>query len=245
MMKEREYLLNSGEGSKEYCSCGNLLKDEYNFSLENYDDLSDYFSFKVVKILTCPACESLTVLLYTAGEQCSDHTETQDAISLRWIGLTYKKRILYSPKESFHHAVPHAISEVTNQAKSVLYVSSRASFILCRAVLEEICNDFDIPTEKLRDNGKTYFVNLKDRLSQLSNQENFSEDLQSVIEGIRELGNEGAHSDHLGFSNRTTTYDAERLLRLVEYAIEKLYIDKYRQREAIDILNQLKDIKKI
>jgi hypothetical protein len=238
-MKEVRYQINQDE-VKEYCNCGSLLIEKHNFSHHYYDDLDDHTEFWVLKYLVCPACESLTVLLYTAQEDNSQYYETDEEKTENWLWRGYMRRVLYAPKKRLHSSVPYSISEVTNQAQLVFSASPRASFILCRAVLEEICTDFSIPTEKLRDNGKSFFLNLKDRLSLLFQKENLPEDLKSVMQGIRELGNEGAHSNHLSFEKQVIAEDAESLLMLVQYVIEKLYVDKDRQQEAMKILNQLK-----
>ena len=71
-------------------------------------------------------------------------------------------------------------------------------------------------------------------------QEKMSEDLIAIIQGIRELGNEGTHSDHLTFAKQVEPEDADSLLTLINYVIERLYVDKYRQQEAGDVLTKLK-----
>ena len=68
-----------------------------------------------------------------------------------------------------------------------------------------------------------------------------SEDLVDIIQGIRELGNEGAHSDHLTFAKQVKVEDANSLLMLVNYVVERLYVDKYRQQEAEGELIKLKE----
>ena len=132
------------------------------------------------------------------------------------------------------------LEEVLNQAESVVSNSPRASFILCRAVLEEICNDFEIPTEQQNNKGKNYFIKLHDRLSQLFEQEKLPEELQIIIKDIKDFGNEGAHSTHLKFSQQVEIEDAGNLIMLVKYVLERLYVDRYRQKEAKNILKTLK-----
>jgi Domain of unknown function (DUF4145) len=242
-MRENKYHLNNSEGEKEYCECGSLLKCEHELSHNYYDEEGLYTQFNVFKVLVCPACESVTILLYIAEEWISpddEEEETEQEKLAKWLFRSYERRVLYAPKKRLHHSVPYFISEVANQAEAVLATSPRASFILCRAVLEEICTDFKIPTKKLNRKGDYYFINLKDRLLQLFDQESLSEGLKPIIEVIRELGNEGAHSDHLTFSSKLETQDAQRLLMLIEYVLERLYVDKYRQQEAMELLNKLK-----
>ena len=82
---------------------------------------------------------------------------TEEQEQERWLYRRYTRKVLYSPKERFHLSIPHAISEVVNQAQSVIYSSPRGSFILCRAVLEEICDEFKIPRESLNKKGKKKF----------------------------------------------------------------------------------------
>ncbi|MGD1808894.1 DUF4145 domain-containing protein [Dapis sp. BLCC M126] len=77
-------------------------------------------------------------------------------------------------------------------------------------VLEEICHYFKIPIEATNNKDKSYFVNLSDRLTQLFEQEQMSEDLREIIQGIRQLGNEGAHSEHLTFTKQVISCPVEQ-----------------------------------
>ena len=92
----------------------------------------------------------------------------------------------------------------------------------------------------MNNKGKSHFVNLNERLTQLFEKEKMAEDLIAIIQGIRELGNEGTHSDHLTFVKQVKVEDADSLLTLVNYVTERLYVDKYRQREAEEVLSKLK-----
>lgn len=225
---------------KEFCNCGNLMKLE---SLSRHEfhegDVPDYtYTIQVFKILTCPVCNSATVLLYRAvGDRGEDSEEIESGVPPCH---RYTQQILYAPKKQLHPVIPIPISEVINQAQAVLASSPRASFILCRAVLEEVCNDFEIPSEDISKNGKPYFINLHKRLSELFKREELPEDLQEIIQGIKDLGNEGAHSNHATFERQVQFQEAENLLTLVKYALERLYVDKIRQREATETLNKLK-----
>lgn len=227
------------DAEREFCNCGNLMRCENTFSHQNGNDECPYYTVEVFKIFTCSACNEATVIRYsTLRNENEDefHKDDVEAVLYR----SYTRRVLHTPKKQLHPAVPRSIAEITHQAESVLSNSPRASFILCRAVLEEICNDFKVPTEGVNNKGKSYFVNLHDRLTQLFEQEKLSEDLIAIIQGIRELGNEGAHSDHLTFAKQVKSQEADSLLTLVNYVIERLYVDKCRQQEAEEVLSQLK-----
>ncbi len=227
------------ESSREFCNCGSVMKCENTFSHRWYDnEENSYYAIQIFKILTCLTCHSVTVLLYTAG---GDEEDDEQYAQLNEPPIrSYNRAVLYAPAKQLHGAIPQSISEVVKQAEAVLAKSPRASFILCRAVLEEICNDFKIPTENINNKGKSYFIKLHDRLSHLFDQEQMPEELQAIIHGIKDLGNEGAHSAHLTFSKQVEVRDAENLLTLVNYVLERLYVDRYRQQEAAETLKALK-----
>ncbi|MCC3419619.1 MAG: DUF4145 domain-containing protein [Microcoleus sp. PH2017_07_MST_O_A] len=213
------------------------MKCEKAFSHHLYDnEENSYYTIQVFKILTCLTCDSVTVLLYSAGGIEEEDEQNPNEPQFR----CYGRSVLYAPARQLHDSIPLSISEVVKQAEAVLARSPRASFILCRAVLEEICNDFKIPTESTNNKGKSYFIKLHDRLSQLFKQEKMPEELQTIINGIKDLGNEGAHSDHLAFAKQVKAQDAENLLTLVNYVLERLYFDRYRQQEAAETLKELK-----
>lgn len=64
--------------------------------------------------------------------------------------------------------------------------------------------------------------------------------MQDVIQGIKDLGNEGAHSTHEAFKRQVTSQEADDLLALVDFVLDRLYVDKARQQEASEKLNKLK-----
>ena len=222
------------KSNREFCACRSLmnLKKEIQRQVRVSEEY-DYF-IEIVKILECPACHSLTIVLYSTNGNSQDDSFSEyyerDLDSCE----RYTRRLLYTPKETPNSAIPAAISEVIQQAESVVENSPRASFILCRAAIEEICNDFKIPSKDINRKGEPFFISLKDRLSKLFLQEQISQDLITVIEGIRELGNEGTHSDHLVFSCQVTDQDAKNLIDVVNYVAERLYINKVNQQNAED-----------
>lgn len=228
---------------REFCNCGNLMKRESTFRhrIGNHED--SYYTIEIFEIFTCPACNEATLICYSAlGNEDADEMNRMYGDDVeKELYREYHRTVLHAPNKRLHHEIPQPIAEVTYQAQSVLSKSPRASFILCRAVLEEICNDFKIPVQRLNNKGKSHFVNLNERLTQLFEKERMSEDLVAIIQGIRELGNEGTHSDHLTFAKQVKVEDAENLLTLVNYVIERLYVDKYRQQEAGEVLSKLKE----
>jgi len=220
------------EVHEEVCRCGNIMNCIKTTTYSEVD--GGYYIHRTLKVLMCSRCNFPTVLLYKVAGNGDEEEYFQDTpIEREWECL-----ILYGPNRQVHQAVPTNISEVFNQAEAILASSPRASFILCRAVLEEICNDFGIPAKGTNNNGKP----LQQRLTQLFQQEKeiISADLKDVIEGIKELGNEGAHSTHETFNKLVTSQEADDLLALVDFVIYMLYVHKARQQEATEKLNKLK-----
>jgi hypothetical protein len=227
------------EAEKEFCNCGSVLKCEKIFSHHDYDEDDDpFYGIQFFKILICPACNSATVILYSALGNSYEDEENEK------IGQPsfheHSRRVLYAPKKKLHSAIPKSIAEVASQAEVVLASSPRASFILCRAVLEEICNNFEIHTEKINSKGGTTFIGLKGRLSQLFKEQEMSEDLQAIINGVKDLGDKGAHRDHLTFTEQVEVKEAENLLELVYYILERVFVDQERKRDASETLEKLK-----
>lgn len=216
------------------------MKCEESFAHRLYRNEEDsFYSIEVFKILTCLNCRLATVVLYSS---IGLDEESEQSIDLEEIvERPYQRTVLYGPTKQFHPAIPHSIAEVAKQAEAVLEYSPRANFILCRAILEEVCNNFNIPIKNINSKGKSYFLNLHDRLLQLFEKERMPQDLQAIIQGIKDLGNEGAHSDHLTFVRQVKVQDAKQLFNLVNYVLEFLYVDRWRREEAKKTLNTLKN----
>jgi hypothetical protein len=93
---------------------------------------------------------------------CCDGDEDENSGN-EWIDRVYDRKVLCAPKKQIHAAIPQSIEDVL--AEAVMSSPPRATFILCRAVLEEICNDFVIPTEQQSSKGNSRYIKLHDRLS--------------------------------------------------------------------------------
>ena len=243
MNKDNSFVLYEGEEKhlKEFCNCGSILELQKSFAKKYFSEIDDYYPIETFKILYCLACNSTTVVLYYALGNTNDD---DDRAIRRYNGpveYKYTRSVLYAPEKEFHLSVPFSVSKMLNQAEAVLVHSSKASFMLCRAALEEICNEFEIPSSVVNKKGKSYFVNLKDRLSQLFEKKSLSEDLQSIINDMRELGNEGVHADYFYLRKHVKRRDAESLIALTNYVVERLYIDEARKLEAVETLEEIKN----
>jgi hypothetical protein len=141
------------------------------------------------------------------------------------------------------------------QAESISYLSPRASLILCRAVLEEICNNHEIPTLRKTKKGDNTVIFLKDRLRILFQDETLEEYLKpeippnlpliepeiiEMIKGLQLLGNEFTHGSQAIFTDTVSQDDANAVIELVNYVLQRLYVDDARKSEAKDRLLRLK-----
>ncbi len=221
----------------EYCRCGSLTKTVSSFSQRfHYDD--DSYSIEVVKTLKCLTCEKISVVLYRAsGIFFTDETASKDYPPSH----KYTRSELFAPKRRYNTAIPWSIDDVMNQAEAVLANSPRASFILCRAVLEEICADFKIPKERPNRKGEMRFIILADRLDILMEQEKISPSIMGIFDGVRLLGNEGTHGEHSNLQQRIQNSDAEKLIELVQYLLERIYVSRERARIADENLRDLRE----
>jgi len=225
------------ESEKEFCTCGSVMHQQKSFSHEIHSE-EPYYTLEVFKILKCPACDSVSIILYSGlGWEDEDMEDSQRGEPL---SHRYSRFILYGPKKRFHDSVPFTISEVVNQAQAVLVNSPRACFILCRAALEEICSDFDIPKEEVSKKGKTRFLSLEERLSKLLEKENRLIDLKPIMDGIKELGNKGAHEDQIILRKQIRNDESQLMLNLVNYLLERIYVDKAREQQANTNLDYLR-----
>lgn len=194
-----------------------------------------HFSRATYKVLRCKSCYQVTIkrYIYHGNEHYEEHGTEYDL-------LTYDVEIITSPVKERDYAIPQEIADIANQAERIKFASPRAAFILCRAALEEICRERGIADTKTNSKGKQIFASLNERLNLLFQQLNLPVILQEIMHGIRDLGNEGAHSSQITFAANVSSEEVEVLLELLEYAIEKIYIEPARSATAAEKLNNLR-----
>lgn len=222
----------------EYCRCGSVTKTVCSFQQRNNNDLNDFYSIEVIKTLQCLTCNGVSVVLYHG---IGNAEEDEIADKNYPPGRRYARMVLFAPKRRYDDSIPWAIADLMNQAEAILASSPRGCFILCRAALEEICSDFDIPRRKQTRNGKTQFVSLAERIKNLVEQKVLDPSLNQIIDGIRELGNESAHGEHYSLRRRLQLSDADALLELVQYVVDRLYVGPERERVAKEKLHLLNE----
>lgn len=250
-MTKEIYFVDSAENMTWHrCNCGNLsemyviCKGTYNSLTHDPED--NYYSLSTYMILRCPNCGGITILRYTTFRN-----QAEDDHDYR----KYVEEVLYSPPKQRHKAIPSAITEVVNQAETVAPISPRAAFMLCRGTLEEICREHGIPDSRITKKGKEEYINLKTKLLMLfqdknlpdylqdilpDNLPNVPSDLVEIVEGIKLLGNEGTHGSQVVFTDKVSVADVQILLSLVDYVLERMYVDEVRAKEVVEKLSELK-----
>ena len=232
-----KYIIKRGQkiSNWERCPCGNLSEMhcicQVIYDTRDHDSESPDYAISHYKVLRCPSCEQLLILRYVTGgfdfEEQDPHYEE------------YERQVLYAPAKQRHCSIPPTIADIVAQAEKVVPTSPRAGFILCRAALEQICKEQAIPETKTNAKGEIENLDLKKRLNLLLDREKLSKDLREIMHGIREIGNIFAHdSEYL--PEKISQDEVEVLIGLVDYVLNRLYVDKARTQEAVKELKVLK-----
>jgi uncharacterized protein YbaR (Trm112 family) len=219
------------------CPCGNLSEMycicEGTYDTRKHDTESSDYVISQYKVLICPSCEQLLILRYiTSGFEFEDQNPYYEE---------YTRQVLYAPAKQRHYSIPHTIADIVVQAEKVVPTSPRAGFILCRAALEQLCKEQAIPETKTNSKGEVEHLDLKKRLNLLLEKEKLSKDLREIMHGIREIGNIFAHDSQAYLPEKISQDEVEVLIGLVDYVLNRLYVDKSRSQEAVNELNMLKE----
>lgn len=243
-----KYILEDRElkSNWERCACGNLAEMQeicQGTFLDDNDGNDIYYAIYVYKVLRCPSCHSVNVIQYTAyGNADDDEIPQIDSEIVGPQTREYTRKVLYTSYKKELEAVPGPIVDVFNQARAVIPSSPRAAFILCGATLEEICRAHNIPTVITKENGKEERLDLYKRLEKLFQNRNLPDDdnLRPIFHCIRKLRNIGAHSSQEIFEE-VSEIDADMLLSLLGYVLERLYVNDARAKKAQETLGELAD----
>ena len=116
----------------------------------------------------------------------------------------------------FPDYVPQAIRNDYEEACKVVSYSPKSAATLCRRCLQGMIRDF------WGINGK----NLNVEISQLADKVPVIQ--WKAIDGVRSIGNIGAHMEKdVNLIIDVEPEEAQKLIRLIEYLIEKWYIDRH------------------
>lgn len=216
--------LQNGTYTCPYCGCKQSLK---NISSECYSGHEFNFlnSYKktdlIIKHIKC------------SNEQCSQITAV--AFDL----VTGKQFDLYPEKvhKEFPPYVPTPIREDYVEAILIMDYSPKAAATLLRRCLQGMIRDFWGIQKKT----------LKDEIDALK--EKVSTTQWNAIDGLRKMGNIGAHMEkNIDLIIEIDEGEAMKLARLIELLVDKWYVTRHDEEElyksVIDIANSKKDSNK-
>ena len=243
----------------EECVCGNYSEMRPicigvdNSNLE--EESSPYYTIHVYKVLECSVCHTINILRYAAqGNEFDD----EQRVTIEPRVYEWRRELLYATPQVLrkHPAIPRPITEIVVQAESLADVSPRASLVLCRAVLEEICDDFHIPRQRTTKKGKEVNLKLKERLRILLQMQSnlpdhlaglkpnglgsFPSWLWEMVDSVRLLGNEGAHGRQVAFSTAIGSEDVGTVIKVLNLVLAYLYVEPHEVQKALEELKALR-----
>lgn len=153
-----------------------------------------------IEFYKCPNCGQYTILAYGKGSSVKD------------ICTMIRPRSLAKQYPSF---IPQQIREDYEEACSILYLSPKASATLARRCLQGMIRDYwGITKNRLYDE----ITALKDKVQS---------DLWQAIDGLRQLGNIGAHMEKdTDIIVDIDPGEAEKLIKLIELLMKEWYINR-------------------
>ena len=153
----------------------------------------------------CPVCNKTTLYISTAS--------IQDITDIPPIVIPVYP---LSAAKHFPNYVPDQIRSDYEEAFSILHLSPNASATLARRCLQGMIHEFWNIRER----------NLNAEISSLKNV--VAPSVWKAIDGLRSLGNIGAHMEYdVNIIVDVSHNEAEKLLKLIEYLIKNWYIERH------------------
>ena len=196
--------------------CGIPL-DEVQNSIKRYfyengtvADWQHYYFY--IKTYYCPDCKK--PIIFADGNNDLDRFHT----------MVYPK----SAAKQFPDYIPAQIRQDYEEAYSIVDLSPKASATLSRRCLQGMIHDFHNIHAK---NLNAEITQLKDTISTVEWQ---------VLDGLRKIGNIGAHMEHdINIIVDIDPNEAKQLLSVIEFFIEKWYVSKHESEELFNSVIQL------
>ncbi len=161
----------------------------------------------------CPNCEQYTIFSEGIGNGVKNINNIIRPISLA---------------KQFPNYIPQQIRSDYEEACAILHLSPKASATLSRRCLQGMIRDFwGITKYKLRDE----ITELKDKIQA---------DLWQAIDGLRELGNIGAHMEiDTSLIVDIDPDEAEKLIILIELLMKEWYMNREDHRKLYEDIVQI------
>lgn len=166
-----------------------------------------------------PKCGEYTVIAKGTG-----NTVKTDFIFLKPLSLA----------KQFPEYVPEPIRNDYEEAYAILNLSPKSSATLSRRCLQGMIHDFwDIHEKNLN----AEITSLKDKVSPT---------LWKVLDGVRSIGNIGAHMEHdINKIVDIEPDEAIQLIKLIEFLIKEWYINRHEQEKLFADIIDIAETKEI
>jgi predicted RNA-binding Zn-ribbon protein involved in translation (DUF1610 family) len=212
--------------------CGMMMSVDHNtyqvkhpsFERENGEirtsnGITYYDSALEVEFYKCPNCEEYSVFAKGKGKNVSD------------VNLRVRPQ---SDAKKYPTYIPKQIREDYEEACAILFLSPKASATLSRRCLQGMIRDYwGIVKPRLYDEISA----LKDKIQP---------DLWSASDGLRQIGNIGAHMEKdVALIVDIDSGEAEKLICLIELLIKEWYINREERRKLFEDILQINEEKKI
>lgn len=175
---------------------------------------NNYFELNIYK---CPNCgyESVNIIGHTGQYKGKQKTIFPE-----------------SNAKLYPSYVPEAIRKDYEEAYAILELSPKASATLSRRCLQGIIRDFYGVTKQ------SLFKEIEEIKSLVPT------DLWNAIDGLRKIGNIGAHMEKdINLIVDIDSNEAEKLIKLIEIMIDSTYIARHKQQELYNDIIAISDEK--
>lgn len=166
----------------------------------------------IYSILGCPHCSGITI----TSSHWHDNMESESELGYD---------VLYPSEEKMPVNVPEKIKEGYEAAVKVKQIDANAYAVLTRRLLELVCED-------RKSEGK----NLYEKLADLAHKNEIPDKLVEVANGLRGIGNIGAHAE-LG---DVTVREVPIIGALINAILEYIYTAPYLAQLAKERLDELR-----
>lgn len=192
-----------------------IYAKHYNRSIANIEELSNAVA---VEFAVCPACEKTSIRIEGAGRE------------VKGIELNFHPS---STAKQFPSYIPSAIIQDYKEACKIVNLSPKASATLSRRCLQGMIRDFwEISGKK----------NLYEEIDAI--QDKIDPQVSKVLNGVRQLGNIGAHMEKdIDLIIDIDPGEATQLIKLIEYLIEQWYIKRHETDELLKSIKSINDEK--
>ncbi len=185
-----------------------------------------YINFSEASRSSSQMSSPIILLTFAKCQHCGKTSIYLDGFSkdLEELSISVYPR---STAKSFPEYVPNAVRQDYEEACSIVFLSPKASATLSRRCLQGIIRDF----WKISKN------TLYDEINEL--QGKIPPDQWKVIDGVRRIGNIGAHMQQdIDLIIDIDPNEAQKLILLIEHLIRDWYIVRHEQRQLYqDIIN--------